>query len=103
MAAKPTSKLSLGAIKLICASLVLASVAGCVVAPPAPPPEQDISWQLHPELAAAQASIRRAYDATSRAQSANQNQLGDHAERAKGLLDQASAELKAAAEYANMR
>ncbi|WP_153101316.1 hypothetical protein [Paraburkholderia hayleyella] len=66
-------------------------------------PVEDVSYARHPELAAAQASIRQAFGQISRAQEANYNRLGDHADRAKRLLDEASAELKAAAEYANGR
>ncbi|WP_246174073.1 hypothetical protein [Paraburkholderia hayleyella] len=101
-ATNPLRKLGLNAVRLAGTGLVAAALGGCA-AQGVPPPEQDISWQLHPLLAQAQVSIRRAYDETSQAQVANRNQLGDHAERAKALLDEASAELKAAAEYANMR
>ncbi|MBM5588881.1 hypothetical protein [Burkholderia pseudomallei] len=66
-----------------------------------PPPAQNISAERHPNLANAQALLRQAYDAISAAQRANQEQLGGHADRAKALIDQASAELKAAAVTAN--
>ncbi|WJF90053.1 hypothetical protein QS306_13285 [Paraburkholderia bonniea] len=75
-----------------------AGVAGAVAQPAA-----DVSYSRHPELASAQASIRQAFVQIERAQSANRDRLGDHAENAKRLLDQASWELKAAAEYANGR
>lgn len=66
-------------------------------------PAQDISAQRHPNLAAAQASIAHAYQRIDQAQHANNAHLGDHAQKAKDLLSQASHELKMAAEYANHR
>ncbi|HZR72135.1 hypothetical protein [Bradyrhizobium sp.] len=60
-------------------------------------PEQDISPARHGNLAGAQAAIAEAYNLTVRAQVANQGQLGGHGERAKELLREAAAELKAAA------
>jgi hypothetical protein len=64
-------------------------------------PAQNIDPNKHPNLASAQASIAHAYQKIDTAQQANRDQLGDHAERAKQLLVQASQELKEAAEYAN--
>lgn len=64
-------------------------------------PAQDISAQRHPNLAAAQTSIAHAYQRIDQAQHGNNDQLGDHAQKAKDLLTQASQELKMAAEYAN--
>lgn len=60
-------------------------------------PERDISPARHGNLAGAQAAIDEAYNLTVRAQVANQGQLGGHGERAKELLREAAAELKAAA------
>ena len=60
-------------------------------------PEQDINPARHGNLAGAQAAIAEAYNLTVRAQVANQGQLGGHGERAKELLREAAAELKAAA------
>lgn len=65
-------------------------------------PEQDIGRRF-PNLAAAQQYCRQAFDAISAAQQANGEQLGGHAQRAKELLDQASHELKEAAEFARHR
>jgi hypothetical protein len=62
-------------------------------------PEQDVG-RRHPNLAAAQQYCRQAFDAISAAQTANEGDLGGHAQRAKQYLDQASHELKEAAEYA---
>ncbi|APD38676.1 hypothetical protein [Burkholderia pseudomallei] len=82
---------------LLATCLMLATVAHAQT----PPPLQDVNPNRHPNIAAAQASIRQAYDAISAAQGANHDRLGGHAERAKRLLDEASAELKAAALTAN--
>jgi hypothetical protein len=64
-------------------------------------PAQDIDASKHPNLASAQTSIAHAYQKIDAAQQANREQLGDHAQKAKDLLVQASQELKLAAEYAN--
>jgi hypothetical protein len=55
----------------------------------------------HPNLAAAQRLAKRAFEKIVAAQEANEFDLGGHAAKAKDLLDQANAELKAAAETAN--
>lgn len=57
----------------------------------------------HSNLAEAQSLIQQAYDKIEVAQKDNRNHLGDHANKAKQLLAEASRELKAAAEYANNR
>lgn len=64
-------------------------------------PAQNIDPNRHSNLAAAQRSIAQAYQKIEAAQQANRDQLGNHAQRAKELLVQASQELKQAAEYAN--
>ncbi|MES2220240.1 MAG: hypothetical protein V4587_04655 [Acidobacteriota bacterium] len=64
-------------------------------------PAQNIDPNKHPNLAAAQRSISHAYEKIDAAQQANREQLGNHAQRAKELLEQASQELKEAAEFAN--
>ena len=64
-------------------------------------PAQNIDPNKHANLASAQASIAHAYQKIEAAQQANHDQLGDHAQKAKELLVQASQELKEAAEYAN--
>lgn len=66
-------------------------------------PERDISGRRHPNLAAAQRLVDQAYRKITEAQRANEFDLAGHAEKAKGLLDQANAELKLAAEAANRR
>jgi hypothetical protein len=64
-------------------------------------PETDIDPAKHPNLAEAQHHILQAFEKIDEAQKANKDQLGGHAEKAKQLLDQASRELKEAAEFAN--
>jgi hypothetical protein len=55
----------------------------------------------HGNLRSAQQDIVNAYQKIDHAQSANQGQLGGHAQRAKDLLAQADAELRQAANVAN--
>jgi len=64
-------------------------------------PERDISPGRHPNLAAAQRLIDQAYGRITAAQQANEWDMHGHAAKAKDLLDQASRELKMAAEDAN--
>lgn len=64
-------------------------------------PETNIDPSKHANLAEAQHHILQAFEKIDEAQRANKDQLGGHAEKAKQLLDQASRELKEAAEYAN--
>lgn len=64
-------------------------------------PETNIDPKRHPNLAEAQHHILQAFEKIDQAQSANKDRLGGHAEKAKQLLDQASRELKDAAEFAN--
>lgn len=64
-------------------------------------PGLDINPHRHANLAQAQQHIQQAYAKVEEAQRANNEHLGDHAEKAKQLLAEASRELKAAAEYAN--
>ena len=64
-------------------------------------PEHDISAHRHPNLAAAQELIDRAFQRISDAQAANEWDMHGHAAKAKELLDKASHELKEAAEEAN--
>jgi hypothetical protein len=68
---------------------------------PLPPPVVNIDSDRHGNLAAAQGDIVDAYQRIDMAQNANSGQLGGHAARAKDLLAQADAELKAAAEFVN--
>ena len=55
----------------------------------------------HGNLRAAQSYIVQAYQRIDAAQRDNQDQLGGHAQRAKDLLMQADAELRAAANVSN--
>jgi ABC-type uncharacterized transport system substrate-binding protein len=82
---------SLAAVVLSCTGIVLAQN----------PPARNISPGRHPNLAAAQRLCEQAFQKIGAAQEANEWDLDGHAEKAKGLLDQASRELKLAAEAAN--
>ena len=82
-------------------TLVMCSVMAGTTMMFAQVPEQNIDPNRHPHLASAQTSIAHAYQKIDTAQQANRDQLGDHAQKAKELLIQASRELKEAAEYAN--
>ena len=64
-------------------------------------PVRNVSAAGHPNLAAAQKLVAQAYDKVTAAQKANEFDIDGHAQRAKDLLDQASQELKAAAESSN--
>ena len=64
-------------------------------------PERNVNPGRHPNLAAAQRLVDQAYQRISDAQQANEWDMHGHASKAKELLDQASRELKAAAEEAN--
>ncbi len=64
-------------------------------------PVVNIDAHKHPNLAGAQNNIVQAYQLVERAQSANRDELGGHAQKAKELLMQADAELRAAANVSN--
>jgi hypothetical protein len=64
-------------------------------------PKQNVSAGKHPNLAAAQRLTAQAFAKIEAAQQANEFDLGGHAQKAKGLLDQANNELKQAAQTAN--
>lgn len=64
-------------------------------------PAQNISGKRHPNLAAAQRLCDQAFEKIQAAQQANEWDMSGHAAKAKELLDQASHELKQAAEAAN--
>ena len=64
-------------------------------------PHPDINPQRHPNLAEAQRMILGAYNKVSEAQQANEDDMHGHAAHAKELLNQASNELKVAAEAAD--
>ena len=64
-------------------------------------PVVNIDRNRHGNLAAAQSYIVQAYERLDRAQQANEDQLGGHAQRAKDLLTQADQEIRLAANVAN--
>ncbi|HEY6130102.1 MAG TPA: hypothetical protein VIW23_18155 [Candidatus Acidoferrum sp.] len=66
-------------------------------------PETNVNPAKHPNIAEAQHHIVQAFEKIEEAQRANKEELGGHAEKAKQLLDQASRELKEAAEFADHR
>jgi hypothetical protein len=66
-------------------------------------PVKNISAARHPNLAAAQRLSQQAWDRIMTAQKANEWDMQGHAQKAKDLLGQASAELKLAAEAANKK
>jgi hypothetical protein len=66
-------------------------------------PETNIDPARHSNLAAAQHHIVEAFEKIEEAQRANKDELGGHAEKAEQLLNQASRELKEAAEFADHR
>ena len=67
----------------------------------AQPPAQNVSKGKHPNLAAAQRLTAQAFEKITAAQQANEFDMQGHAAHAKELLQQASAELKQAAQAAN--
>jgi len=84
--------------KLILAALVTAFIATTAVY--AQKPKPNVNANRHPNLAAAQADLTRAWNKILDAQKANEFDLGGHAQKAKDLIDQANKELKQAAEAA---
>jgi hypothetical protein len=64
-------------------------------------PKQNVKAGRHPNLAAAQRLSENAYNKIIAAQQANEWDMQGHAQKAKGLLEQANTELKAAAQAAN--
>jgi hypothetical protein len=66
-------------------------------------PPENVSPKRHPNIAAAQRFVEQAFNKITAAQQANEFDMGGHAAKAKQLLDEASAELKLAAEAANRR
>jgi hypothetical protein len=73
-------------------------LAGTVVAER---PVNNVNANRHPNLAAAQRLCQEAYDKVTAAQQANEWDMSGHAKKAKELLEQASREIKLAAEAAN--
>jgi hypothetical protein len=98
----------MNAKKIITSGLILAAViAGPLLgaqdaqAPQAP--VVTIDPNRHGNLAAAQGDIVDAYQRIDMAQSANNDQLGGHAQKAKDFLSQANVELSLAADFVNAR
>ena len=85
-------RVTLGVVALLSAGALIAQ-----------PPARDISAKRHPNLAEAQRLSHQAWEKINAAQSANEWDLGGHAQKAKELLDQVNNELKLAAESANKR
>lgn len=66
-------------------------------------PAQNVNPHRHPNLAAAQRLANEAYQKIVAAQQANEWDMNGHAQKAEQLLEQASQQLKMAAETANQR
>jgi len=64
-------------------------------------PAVNVSGRRHPNIEAAQRFCADAFNKIVAAQNANEFDMGGHAQQAKRLLDEASHELKLAAEAAN--
>jgi hypothetical protein len=86
---------------LITTTAVLAIIGGVSVLYARP--VVNIDSHHHGNLAAAQNDIVEAYDSLDRAQKANEDQLGGHAQKAKELLIEADQEIRRAANVANAR
>jgi hypothetical protein len=64
-------------------------------------PANNVSAGRHPNIAAAQRLATQAFEKLSQAQSANEFDMGGHAQKAKDALKIANDEMKLAAEAAN--
>ncbi|MGA3343906.1 MAG: hypothetical protein ABSC76_03460 [Terracidiphilus sp.] len=80
---------------LLSSSLIIGLAVGGVTL------AQNVSPARHPNLAAAQELIDRAFEKVTAAQEANEFDMGGHAAKAKELLMQAREEIKKAARDAN--
>ena len=87
--------------KVVASSAVALILLGSALSAQAP--VQTIDLARHPHLGAAQQLIVQAYQKVVEGQKANKDQLSDHAEKAKALLNEASHELSLAAEASNQR
>ena len=85
----------------ICLNLAASAAFICGGVLLAQAPVVNIDGHKHPNLAGAQSNIVQAYQLIDRAQSANRDELGGHGQKAKDLLMQADAELRAAANVSN--
>ena len=79
----------------------LCAMLSCPSVVAAQAPVVNIDPERHGNLSAAQEYIVMSWQRINRAQQANNDQLGGHAQKAKELLEQADAELRAAADVAN--
>jgi hypothetical protein len=86
--------------KLILTGVITAFIATAGVAY-AQKPNKNVSAAKHPNIAAAQTDLQRAWERILAAQKANEFDLGGHAQKAKDAIDTANKELKLAAEAAN--
>ncbi len=87
-------------------SIIAALCGGLLIATTAlaqRPPAENVNPSRHPNLAAAQRAIEQAFNRLTEAQRANEWDMKGHAEKAKKLLDEASDEIKMAAETSNRR
>ncbi len=88
--------------KLVAAG-VLCVVLACPGVLAAQQPTVSIDTDGHGNLSAAQEYVVRAWERIDQAQKINNYNLGGHAARAKELLDQATDEIRAAADELNAR
>jgi hypothetical protein len=87
--------------KSLLINTALYTALACAAVTFAQAPVVNIDPHHHPNLAEAQKHIVEAYQKIDVAQHDNNERLGNHAQRAKELLTQADAELRAAANVAN--
>ncbi|MCX5747494.1 MAG: hypothetical protein NT062_33940 [Proteobacteria bacterium] len=85
---------------LVRALVIVTAIAAPLTIAFAKDPADNIG-QRHPNLAAAQDLVGKAYSKVEAAQAANEFDLGGHAKRAKEALKLAADEMKLAAEFAN--
>jgi hypothetical protein len=64
-------------------------------------PVENIDSHRHPNLAEAQHHLEQAWGKADEAEKDNKDALGGHAQKAKGHIEAADMELKAAAEFAD--
>jgi hypothetical protein len=88
---------------LIVAAVIAGPLLGAQDARAPQAPVVTIDPNRHGNLAAAQGDIVDAYQRIDMAQSANNDQLGGHAQKAKDFLSQANVELSLAADFVNAR
>jgi len=83
--------------KTVAGMIAVLLMTGAVSARPA----HNVSSSKHPNLSDAQRLCQQAFDKLSAAQNAHEFDLGGHAKKAKELLEEASREIKEAAQAAN--